>query len=326
MDKPQSINGLMKHLRENGIDINGSKDKLTLRNIGYYHGYKGYRFIRNGNNKITFNKFSEIEAIYNYDSNLKSLFYSFVMYIESSYKNIALDVIVNDCKSYNFTVIFNKVLNNYNKYSINKSSPKYSKSVNDRNKVRDNYYKKCSEEYSKKNNISVHFQNKDLEIPLWGYFEMITLGDFGKFIASCNDSVKIKIAKELGIKSSYFSDSELIQNVVFTLKDLRNSIAHNNPIFDVRFQTKKVNKTIIQMLKNETDINVSFNEIFDYLVLIVFILKNLKINKTKLNKLVKTYIDYTEELRTLIPISVYNQIIATDFRYKTKLLYNYIKN
>lgn len=80
------------------------------------------------------------------------------------------------------------------------------------------------------------------------------------------------------------------------------------------------------MLINETKINVSYNEIFDYLVLIIFILKNLKINKTKLYKLVKTYIDYTEELRTLIPISLYNQIIATDFRYKTKQLYNYIKN
>lgn len=326
MNKPKSINGLMSHLRDNGIDINGSKEKLTLRNIGYYHGYKGYRFIRKSNNKVNYTKFSEIEAVYNYDSNLKSLFYSYIMYIESSYKNIALDIIVNDCKSSNFNTVFDKVLNYYNKYSNNKSSNDYCNAVKDRNRVRDNFYKKCSEEYQKKNNISVHFQNKDLEIPLWGYFEMITLGDFGYFITSCNETIKLKIAKEIGIKSSYYSDSEIVQNIIFTLKNLRNSIAHNNAIFDVRFQTKPVNSTLIKMIKNETNINVSFNEIFDYLVLIIFILKNLKITKTKLNKLVKIYVDYTEELRTLISISIYNQFIATDFRNKTKLLYSYIKN
>lgn len=30
----------MKHLRDSGIDINGSGQKRRLKNIGYYHGYK----------------------------------------------------------------------------------------------------------------------------------------------------------------------------------------------------------------------------------------------------------------------------------------------
>ena len=35
------------------ISIDGSKDKKNLRNIGYYHGYKGYRYIKNPKNRIT---------------------------------------------------------------------------------------------------------------------------------------------------------------------------------------------------------------------------------------------------------------------------------
>lgn len=36
----------MRHIREHHhIDIEGSKDKNKLINIGYYHGYKGYKFI-----------------------------------------------------------------------------------------------------------------------------------------------------------------------------------------------------------------------------------------------------------------------------------------
>ena len=45
--KVKTTNALMKYLREqHNISIDGSKDKKNLRNIGYYHGYKGYRYIK----------------------------------------------------------------------------------------------------------------------------------------------------------------------------------------------------------------------------------------------------------------------------------------
>lgn len=43
----KTTDGLMRHLRENGIQIHGSKQKRQLINTGYYHGYKGYRFFGN---------------------------------------------------------------------------------------------------------------------------------------------------------------------------------------------------------------------------------------------------------------------------------------
>ena len=42
----KSLNVLMRHLRNQGIDIRGTTDKRLLRNSGYFHGYKGYRFFR----------------------------------------------------------------------------------------------------------------------------------------------------------------------------------------------------------------------------------------------------------------------------------------
>ena len=45
MAKPKTINALMVHLRSKGLNISGSKQKQILKNIGYYHGYKGYRFV-----------------------------------------------------------------------------------------------------------------------------------------------------------------------------------------------------------------------------------------------------------------------------------------
>ena len=49
--KVRTTNALMKYLREkHNISIEGTKDKRNLRNIGYYHGYKGYRYINNPQN------------------------------------------------------------------------------------------------------------------------------------------------------------------------------------------------------------------------------------------------------------------------------------
>ena len=40
-----SINQLMKYLRNHHQIAVKSNQSQALRNIGYYHGYKGYRFI-----------------------------------------------------------------------------------------------------------------------------------------------------------------------------------------------------------------------------------------------------------------------------------------
>lgn len=43
--KPKSINALMAYMRdEKGLSISGSCDKKKLRYMGYFHGYKGYRY------------------------------------------------------------------------------------------------------------------------------------------------------------------------------------------------------------------------------------------------------------------------------------------
>ena len=109
----KSINGLMKHLRDNGIEINGSKQKQQLRNYGYYHGYKGYRFFQQSNKKIPFSKFDEIDATIRFDTELKALFYDKIMFIETALKNIALECILKDANSENIQDMYDKVICGY---------------------------------------------------------------------------------------------------------------------------------------------------------------------------------------------------------------------
>ena len=50
----KTTDGLMRHLRSNGIAISGSKQKRQLMNTGYFPGYKGYRFFGNSKNRLPF--------------------------------------------------------------------------------------------------------------------------------------------------------------------------------------------------------------------------------------------------------------------------------
>ena len=73
---PKTLNSLMKHLRDGGIAIDGSAQKRRLKNIGYYHGYKGYRFAGNASNRLPLTDFSQVAALYDFDTQLKALFLS----------------------------------------------------------------------------------------------------------------------------------------------------------------------------------------------------------------------------------------------------------
>lgn len=88
----KTIEDLMQHLRDSGIAISGDVEKRQLINTGYYHGYKGYRFFKNLQNRIPFTSYKEINATIEFDSKLKSLFYDKIMYIETAVKKHRADL------------------------------------------------------------------------------------------------------------------------------------------------------------------------------------------------------------------------------------------
>lgn len=123
--KPKSTDALMMYLRdEKNIQIKGSSQKRKLMNMGYYHGYKGFRYIGKPSNQVKYTDFDELYAVYDFDSKLKALFYPNVMFIETALKNYVLEVIVSETNSSNFTDVYNKVLDNHKMYStVGKTFP-----------------------------------------------------------------------------------------------------------------------------------------------------------------------------------------------------------
>ncbi|WP_062350024.1 Abi family protein [Bacillus kwashiorkori] len=90
----KQTDALMRHLRHNkNIKINGSKQKKELLSMGYYHGYKGYRFIKSSAHQIAYTDFNQLLAVYTFDMNLKGLFYPYIMTIETALKNYTIDTL-----------------------------------------------------------------------------------------------------------------------------------------------------------------------------------------------------------------------------------------
>lgn len=110
----KTTDDLMQHLRDSGIDIEGSTQKQQLINTGYFHGYKGYRFFRNAQRRLPFVSYNEIYATIQYDSDLKSLIYGKMMYIETAVKNIALESILINTNSESIQDMYDKAVSSYN--------------------------------------------------------------------------------------------------------------------------------------------------------------------------------------------------------------------
>ncbi len=311
-DKPKSINSLMAHMRNtHGISIKGSSHKRKLRNIGYYHGFKGYRFIGTPNNTIAFGSFDEILAIYDFDKKLKTLLYPHIMFIETALKNYVLEVILEESKSFNFNDVYQNLLTGFKNHPI--GSANYSKSIKNRLAVRDIVYRELTSNYDR---LPVkHYCDKDESVPMWAIFEVLNLGQFGFFTSCLSDNVKIKVSHELGLPPQCNTGGSLLPVIVFTLKDIRNSIAHNNVIFDARFKSGDVKRSLSRCLEMSTSIqNITFGNIFDYIILVVYILKCLRVSKSEINKLVSSFEEMTEQLRRSVPVQIYSRIIPTNTR------------
>lgn len=165
MSRVKSIDSLMKYLRDNhGIVISGSSHKQKLRNIGYYHGFKGYRFINAPSRKIRYTDFNQVLAVNTYDMELKSLFYPQIMFIETALKNYFLEIILQHGRTENFNTIYDLLLTYYKSHPI--SSKQYKIALNKRLRLRDQFYNVLTRDYSNDKQVVQHFYHKDEPVPI----------------------------------------------------------------------------------------------------------------------------------------------------------------
>lgn len=321
--KVKTTNSLMKYLRDyHNIDIGNSKDKRNLINIGYYHGYKGYRYIKQPENRIKISDFDEIVSIVDFDSKLKSLLYPQIMQIETISKNIVLQILVEEYKTDEFNEIYEKGITDYKHFN----SKEYKERMRLRLNLQNNIYSSLSRSYNNNNKIVDHFYSTDRHVPIWGIFEIINLGTFADLIKCLAPKIRTRINKEMKINVAFDTDARFPEKIMYLIKALRNSIAHNDVIFDVRFKDGKIGVTFCKYLENEIGCsNIDFSNITDYIILISLLLKKYCVKRTDINRFISDFEKTIEDFRNTVPINIYSQIIYTDTHTKLNALKIFMK-
>ena len=311
----------MKHLRDQGISISGSGQKRKLKNIGYYHGYKGFRLVGDSSKRLPINDFSQIASLHAMDMQIKTLFYPYIMTIETALKNYTLEAVLSYTKSEDFDDIYKNCLTAYRGYHPNTGD--YKKSWANRLRLRQTVDGLIFREQDKKPFFK-HFRDRGRTIPIWAIFEAMTLGEFGNFYACLDRPIKSAIVADLGMPAQFDSEA-LLLSIIFSLKDLRNAIAHNAIVSDVRFKTGGISKNIGKLLKSEAGIDsINFSDITDYIILVVYLLGLLKLPKTDRKRLVSGYEGILLRYKKELPRGIYGHFVRTEAQDKLKLLKKYV--
>ena len=129
-----------------------------------------------------------------------------------------------------------------------------------------------------------------------------------------------------GLQRKY---GELAPRLVFAVTGLRNGVAHNGVVFDTRFQTAKVRGGIPALLKSEIgyaeSVQIRFDTITDYLVLLAFLGSGLGLPKREIRELARAFSSATEDLFERVPLNIFSMIVHSDSRSKVQQLESWLR-
>ncbi len=321
----QSMEALMQHLRDNGIAISDA-EKRKLMNSGYFHGYKGYRFFGSAKKRIPFSSYSEISATIEFDTKLKSLLYDKIMYIETAVKNIALECIMQEIGSETIQDLFENAISSYKNAAANSSADERKRLQSNKLSLQQTVHMYLLKEYKNNNPKITHFYNKGYnDVPLWALFEVMTMGDIGFLFSCLTPEIRKTISKEIGFNLSVDTNLTLLYKYLYTLKDLRNAVAHNAVVFDTRF--RKIDPTLPMKKCLQFDIKlpyVNFKTIGDYIILVCYFLKLLEVPSAEIVSFVQAFEQIVDEFSKSVDLSISSMVIHPDLTDRMQKLKNFI--
>lgn len=153
----------------------------------------------------------------------------------------------------------------------------------------------------------------------------MTMGDLGYLLSCLTYDVRDDISKRLSLNISCDTSRQLIYKYIYTLKDLRNAIAHNAVVFDTRFRNIDPSNAMKQCLILELKLPyVNFKTIGDYIILMCYYLKLLKVSKIEIKSFIREFEKITERYRKSVSSNVASIVIHPDLTSRMNILKNYI--
>lgn len=162
-------------------------------------------------------------------------------------------------------------------------------------------------------------------VPIWSLFEIMTMGDFGYLLSCLTFDVRVDISRHLGLNLSADTNRELIYKYIYTLKDLRNAIAHNAVVFDTRFRKIDPSRAMKQCLMIEIGLPyINFKTIGDYVILLCYFMHLLHLPKTEIKAFIREFERIIDNYKTQVSPAVSSIVLHPDLQSRLTILKSYI--
>jgi abortive infection bacteriophage resistance protein len=153
----------------------------------------------------------------------------------------------------------------------------------------------------------------------------MTMGDLGYLLSCLTYAVRDDISKRIGLNLASDTDRQLLYKYIYTLKDLRNAIAHNAVIFDTRFRKIDPTPAMRRCLINEIGVSyINFKTIGDYIILMCYYLKLLCMPKTEIKTFIREFEKITNDYSASVNPSVSSIVIHPDLSARMTVLKDFI--
>lgn len=274
-------------LTEKGLTIsNPSEATLLLKKHSYFaliSGYKSPFKAKSGEYKLH-TTFEDIYALYTFDDTLRTIIFRNILKIEKHVKSLI---------SYSFCETYGECQKQYldaanysyppaNQSDIDDLIGRLSKIVSD---PKDYSYIK-------------HQKSRHKNIPLWVMMKALTLGTVSKFYSFLPQNIQAKVS----IEFNYVTEKELVRMLAL-LARVRNVCAHNERLYNYRYNKGAINDTYIHKYLNIPKPNVQYSKGKQDLFAVIIVLKYLLSHEEfcafidDINSALETLFDSTKQLQ-----------------------------
>ena len=249
-----AVTDIIDELIEQGLTVEDRQQATGfLTRVGFYH-FKGYALAfktKDSRGDLTshFNptkSFNDIENLYHWDSQLRSLIFEQIELFEVSFKAAMVRVLGGygfAGKGYGDPNRVQEILANTSENMIQD----HLEWVKGRqNKIRDeNYIVRHSSYFSKQS------ESIDQTMPIWMFIECLTVGECSKLYKRLSLELKQEIIDLFAPKSQdAFVSPKQFENMLLPIVTLRNEVAHLGKIWNRKFGMKGEREYLGDLLKD----------------------------------------------------------------------------
>lgn len=253
----------LQKLTTKGLTINDyDKAMDLLKKHSYFaliSGYKSPFKSKTGMYKIN-TSLDDIYSLYIFDDTLRTIILRNILKVEKHIKSLI---------SYSFCETYGEDQNHY------LSPDKYNYSPSNQDDIKD-LIGRLSKIASDPKDYSYikHQMKKHGNIPLWVMMKALTMGTVSKFYSFLPQSIQARVS----IEFKHITENELVR-MLDLLARVRNVCAHNERLFNYRYNKGAINDTYIHNYLNIPKRNVQYSKGKQDLFAVIIVLKYLLSNE-----------------------------------------------